>query len=174
MELQLADQAKAIIIAYEKGYRIKNKEVVSPFRKKPLKQRINSSGYLSFSVSTNLNNRMHTIPVHRLLAYQKYGKHYFSPGIVARHRNNNKINNSFRNVIIGTESENMMDKPPAQRRTLAANAAKHLRRFTDKEIFKIRIFHIKYKSYKKTMAEFHISSKGSLNYILNHHYQSSI
>jgi len=38
----------------------------------------------------------------------------------------------------------------------------------------IRKFHDKYKSYKKTMEKFNITSKGSLHFILNNMYKTKV
>lgn len=103
--------------------------------------------------------------VHRLQAFQKYGENLFDSGMEVRHLDGNKENNSYDNIVIGTHSENMRDIPEAIRYSKALYAASFLIRH-DK--IKIRQYHFNNgSSYKKTMAEFNITSKGTLHFILN-------
>lgn len=101
---------------------------------------------------------------HRLQAYQKYGKALYGGGVVVRHKNGDSSDNTWGNILIGTQSDNMMDMPEEKRRKRANHATSFMRKH-DKE--KIKKFHKKEKSYKLTMEKFGISSKGTLNFILN-------
>ena len=103
------------------------------------------------------------INVHRLQAYQKYGDKIFNKGIVVRHFDGNKLNNSWDNILIGTSSDNMMDIPEQIRIKKAKYASSFMTKYNHTEVVK---FYNSCKSYKKTMEKFNISSKGTLNYIL--------
>ena len=101
---------------------------------------------------------------HRLQAFQKYSNLLYEKGIVTRHLNGNKEDNSWDNIAIGTHSDNMMDIPEQIRIKKAKYAASFIKKYDYEEVIN---FYKSCKSYKKTMQEFNISSKGTLNYILN-------
>ena len=103
--------------------------------------------------------------VHRLQAYQKFGDKIYLKNIHVRHKNNISTDNSFENILIGTPSENAMDNPKEDRVKRANHATSFWRKY-DKDI--VKSFHKENgRSYKKTMSNFNITSKGTLNYILN-------
>jgi hypothetical protein len=104
------------------------------------------------------------VAVHRLQAYQKYGDKLFEKGILVRHKDGNPLNNSWDNILIGTQSENQMDIPKQIRVKRAKNASSHLKKYKNEEI---KEFHKESKSYSETMKKFNISSKGTLWHILN-------
>ena len=66
--------------------------------------------------------------------------------------------------------DNMQDKNPLVSRNASIVAATKIRKFNDIEMEEIRKFHGDFKSYAKTMSKYNISSKGTLNYILNKNY----
>lgn len=103
------------------------------------------------------------LKVHRLQAYQKYGDKIFEEDIVVRHYNGNSLDNSWDNILIGNQSDNMMDIPEQIRIKKAKYATSFIRKYDKREV---RNFHNIEKSYKLTMEKFNISSKGTLNYIL--------
>jgi len=148
-------------ISKNRGYFVCEKgELYNPQNKKIGK--LSNRGYIYFTLK--INNRKTNIFSHRLQAYQKYGDNLFQKGIEVRHKNNIKTDNSWNNILVGTHSENMMDIPKQLRIKRAIHASSFLRKHNNDEIKK---FHKKYKSYKKTMEKFNISSKGTLHYILS-------
>ena len=159
-----------LIDAYNKGYRVKDGVVFSPYRNKPIKLQVNTNGYYRFSI-VHKKQREHVL-VHRLVAYQKYGWRLFKSGIEIRHLDNNYLNNLEDNIVFGTHSENMMDKPEKVRKSASIEASTNIRKFTDAEMDAIRRYHGG--SYKDTMAVFDITSKGTLHYILSTEYQTSV
>ena len=162
--------------AYEQGYRVRGEKVIKlSTGKEHSLQLLNNKGYrlYRFSITlSNTKNRRRSVFVHQLLAYQKYGMSAFESGIVVRHLDGDSLNNEHNNVIIGSQSDNMMDRPAGQRLEHSIKAATIIRRFTDKEIVIIKKFHKG--SYKETMDRFNISSKGTLHYILNTQYQTTV
>lgn len=123
---------------------------------------IDNRGYRSTSIRFDGVKKL--VHVHRLQAFQKFGLEIYATGIVVRHLNNNKLDNSKENILIGTSSENMMDIPKEQRLKQALHATSFVRKYNKDEVIE---FHKKSKSYKKTMERFNISSKGTLHFILN-------
>ena len=101
---------------------------------------------------------------HRLQAYQKYGDKIYEDGVEVRHNNGESLDNSWCNILIGSHSDNMMDIPKQIRIKKALHATSFIRKYDKKEV---KDFYTINRSYKKTMDEFNISSKGTLYYILN-------
>jgi hypothetical protein len=155
----LSKNNEALIIANNKGYRVLDGKVFYQNRERKLST--NSTGYLRFSI--RIDNKPRDVMVHRLVAYQKYGDIILNDGILVRHRDGNAINNSESNILIGNQSDNMMDISPEIRRRSAITASKCMQKHSHEEII---AFHVVDKSYKKTMEKFDISSKGTLFFIL--------
>lgn len=51
-----------------------------------------------------------TVPIHRIQAYNKYGKEIFKEGILVRHLNDNKFDYTAQNIVLGDHKQNMEDK----------------------------------------------------------------
>ena len=153
-------QTKGLLKAYEDGYRVVDGEVISPYSDEPRSLRIDTRGYKSFTVKIEGRYYPVNVPVHRLLAYQKYGDALLEDGIEARHLDGDQLNNLDDNINIGTHGDNMMDKSPEQRRIDAGN---HGRKHPHDEILE---FYDRTGSYKETMRRFNLTSKGTLHYIL--------
>lgn len=145
----------------EKGYRISKDGIVVNTNGKELSGSKSNRGYLKFSI--RIGGETCHINFHRLQAFQKYGDIIFNAGVVCRHIDGDKFNNSWDNIEIGTQSQNMMDRPAEERLAHAKHASSFIQKHNHEEI---KEFHAIHKSYKKTMYEFGINSKGSLNYIL--------
>lgn len=98
-----------LIKAYEKGYRVDTEgNVISPKNNLIKTFRQNQEReYLVFSF--RIEKDVRKIKVHRLQAYQKFGDEMFKEGIQVRHQNNNPLDNSWGNILIGTQSENYQD-----------------------------------------------------------------
>ena len=170
VNMELSQRNRFIIAAYNKGYRVINGNVYSPFCDRFLKLRQNQDGYFCFTVFHEKQRK--TVMVHRLVAYQKFKDKLFEHGIQVRHLDGNPKNNNDYNIAIGTASQNQMDKSPKTRLESSIKAAQKLRRFNDSEMDKIKNRYKEVKSYKKIMQEFNISSKGTLHYILNADYKT--
>jgi len=168
---------KAAIQAYKKGYRVRDGKLYNP-EGKELNPYLNpkGTGYYQFSIRWNTGGRgfpsRHTVFVHHLIAYQKYGKKAFAAGMQIRHLDNNSINNSYSNISIGSASDNSMDRPPEDRYAHAVRAATDRRLFTDAEVDEIRRLHADGWTYSKLMEEFGISSKGTMSHIIHHDYKT--
>jgi len=169
----LSKKSENLIAAFQLGYRVVDGKVFSKTGYK-LSTWKSSTGYLEFSCfsGSKKNNTRKTfkIFVHRLVAYQKYGEDLFNHDCV-RHLDGNKLNNTPDNILVGTFSENTMDIKKEVRIKKSSLAC---RKFKDSLIKEIRRFHKNSKSYKKTMNEFNIKSKGSLHYLLNNKYVSKV
>lgn len=155
---------KAIMLAFSLGYRAKeNGDIISP--KGNIVGNLQRNGYKKFTI--RYKGQIFNIPTHRFVAYQKYGEIIFSCECV-RHLDGDCLNNSFNNIEIGTLKDNSLDIPKLKRIESARYAASCYSGYNnDERVKKIKEFHAKTKSYKKTMEHFGISSKGTLHFILN-------
>ena len=132
-----------IVLAYDKGYRVDILgRLVSP-NGVLRKCFVNNKGYFVFTqrYGKRRDNKMATIPVHRLAAYQKFGKAVFDKAIVVRHSNDDPKDNSLDNISIGSQQQNMLDRDPEVRKRHATHAASFKRKFTDKEEKEIKEFY---------------------------------
>lgn len=72
---------------------------------RPLKPSLDKRGYLQVVLYVPQKKRF---SVHRLVAMAKYGE--LSPEIVTRHKDGNALNNSWDNILIGSQEENIKDR----------------------------------------------------------------
>lgn len=122
----------------------------------------NDSGYITTSI--RIKGKSKHLKAHRLQAYQKYGDSIYNKDVVTRHSNGDSEDNSWDNIVIGTQSDNMMDIPEQIRIKKSLHATSFVRKYNKQEV---RSFHSIDNSYQKTMDKFEITSKGTLHYILN-------
>ncbi len=131
-------RSNATILAYEKGYFFDIEgNVISPSKNK-LKIMIlkNLPHYPFFNVA--MGKRRVNVLVHCLKAYILFGDKVFQNNIEIRHKNNNPMDWSDSNIILGTHKDNMLDIPLEKRNRISKNAAKVLRKFSNDEVREIR------------------------------------
>lgn len=149
-------------IAMERGYRVlTDGSILSPHRKSDdgIISGWNDSGYLFFTIRHH--KKFIKVSVSRLQALQKFGPDLvYDESLEVRHLNGNSLDNSESNIGIGTHSDNMMDKHPEVRRRLASEAGKKHDHYKIIEAYRGGM------SYKRIMAEFGISSKGTVSFII--------
>lgn len=147
------------ILAEEKGYVILKNGIVNG----PVKKDIGSvhQGYRMFKI--RVNGSLKNVMIHRYQAYHKFGEKIYEKGMVVRHLNGDSLDNSYSNIGIGTESDNFMDIPKDERVRRARHASSFVTKYKHDDVIE---FYNKCRSYKKTMEEFGITSKGTLNFIL--------
>jgi len=162
----LSKSSQAVIVAHQKGYRVdKDGNVI--YQGRQLKLTL-QKGYYRFSfrgIVNGIKNR-HSIPVHRLQAYQKYGSSLFENNIQTRHLNSISTDNSEENISIGTSSENQQDKPPHLRRERAIHASYHNRKFTNEQVGDILKDRSNGYTYSQLITKYQ-TSKGTLSYLFN-------
>ena len=117
------------VAAFNKGYRILDDGTAIGPSGHRLRTHLDQSGYRRFSIK--FRGKRKECGVHRLMAYQKYREEYTANGIVARHLDGNKENNSIGNIAIGTPHDNWMDLPRNVRSRISSRAN---RKFTDEQI----------------------------------------
>lgn len=109
---------QGIETAFRKGYRVNGRGQVLGVRGRPLKLRLKThkrkhGGYLYFTVRVGRNSHSRTVqvPVHRFVAFQKYGKRVFDSGVEVRHTGRSATDNRPKVIKLGTRHQNERDKP---------------------------------------------------------------
>lgn len=122
-------------IAWMRGYRItRDGQVISPKSGKPLKPYVaKRDGYLAFTL-----DHTYKVMIARFQGYAKFGDRIYQPGMQVRHLNGERTDNSFDNIAIGTQSENMMDRRPEDRLAHAKHAASHIRKLSAEDVIAMR------------------------------------
>ncbi len=151
-------------MAIARGYTVNaNGQVMSRFGK-VRKLRVRESRrehYYTFTV--NVDGFSWPIPVHRLVAFQKFGDAAFAEGVVTRHLNGDSLDNSMRNIELGTPKDNALDRPPLDRKL---HAAKGNQQRSAEWVELLRKDYASGMSYRQLMAK-HNVAKSTLSYYLS-------
>lgn len=151
-------------IAAERGYFVDRQGNLHSPTRGLITPALGSTGYPTTLL--RLGNRKKHLTTHRLQAYQKFGAKIYENGMVVRHLDGNPKNNSYANIEIGTQRDNNLDIPREVRLRTAIYATSFMTKYDKETVERIKEFK-KTHSYKETMREFGISSKGTLWNILN-------
>lgn len=94
----------------QKGYTIDKDGVV----KNPLGKILNGTlvrQYLKIGIKIpELSISSYAVKIHKLQAYIKFKDEIFKEGILVRHLNENPLDNSYDNIEIGSQQQNMLDR----------------------------------------------------------------
>lgn len=102
---------EAIKEAYNKGYRVSECGTKVEYRGKERKlQTVITLGKPYHRFSVCYEGKATNIMVHRLQAYQKYKGRTFKEDLVVRHKNDNSLDNSKKNILLGTLQDNSRDR----------------------------------------------------------------
>ncbi len=97
---------RAIVYLYEKGYRAEeNGAIINP-RGKEIGFNRGDGRYV---IMANFEDKITTILRSRFVAYCKFKEDMFNVGMMVRHKNDNPSDDSFKNILIGTNYENIKD-----------------------------------------------------------------
>lgn len=157
----LSEQDRSLVEAYNKGYRVISDKVFSPWRE--LKPGTRKDGYKRFCIRNSEGKRI-AILVHRLMGYQKYGDEIFNEEIEVRHLDGNASNNNETNIVIGSPSDNALDKSPEVRLNSALSGSLATKIHDHESVIAYRN---EGHTYDDIMKKFGISSKGTVSYIIN-------
>jgi len=158
-----------VLIAFDKGYRVKENKVISSHNK--ILKLYNEHGYFKFNI--NYNKKSHTVYVHKLLAYQKYGIEILNNNLEIRHLDGDSLNNNNNNIILGTHSNNMLDINKKKRIKNAITASNYVRKFTDTQVNEIKNLRNNGYTYKEIGEIFNVG-KSTLSYLFNNIYVTTI
>lgn len=155
-------------IAKKRGYRVdKNGNAFNKANKKV--GTCSHDGYFYFAF--RVNGEIKKVYIHRMQAFQKYGKRIYENGILIRHLNNNHTDNSRDNIALGTAKDNYYDIPYKQRlknrENLLNNNRTYIQKYNESDLEQIKAMRENGATYKEIMAKFNICSKGTLSYIMN-------
>lgn len=106
-----------------KGYNIDKEGNVTRPDGKTIKGSL-TDGYLKFSVRTSFTSSF-AVRFHKFQAFVKYKRKIFKQGVVVRHKNGIKTDNSYKNILIGSQSQNMLDRPKKERKEHAKIARRN-------------------------------------------------
>jgi hypothetical protein len=161
--LSIANQL--LIEAHDRGYHVVAGEVFYKDKNRKLIKQLVKGNIIYYRFSyRSPQGKQSTIKVHRLVAYQKYGDKLFEPGMEVRHRNGDSMDNSESNILLGTKSENQMDKTKETRTRMALAATEKIKVHDHDAILKRRK---EGATFGELMNEFGITSKGTVSYIIN-------
>lgn len=113
---KLSKNNQCLVIMAILGYNIdKDGNILKPSGEIWDSSYFNSNSYkkVTFRPPAKYFGRVHarTVLPHRYQAFKKYGLIIFDDNICVRHLDNNKLNNSWDNIAIGTQSDNHHDNP---------------------------------------------------------------
>lgn len=149
--------------AVKSGYIVTNEgRLFNSKTKKYRKLKPDTTGYYRVSIKYAPYKNKH-LAVHRLMAFQKFGNKLFNEGFIVRHRNGNILDNSYKNILIGTTSDNQLDIPKEIRIRRASVA---YRRFTNNEAKKIIEDRRKGLTYRILCKKYNVC-KSFLSYLFN-------
>ena len=113
------------ILAYQEGYRMTKDGKLLGKNGNPVKGWL-KNGYNIFQFRNPLDTKKHIkFKWSRLQAYQKYDALIYLEGTVVRHLNSIRNDDTWDNIAIGTQSQNLMDMPKEERIKKARHAGLH-------------------------------------------------
>jgi hypothetical protein len=162
-------RARAVCAAFARGYRVsEDGALISPSGFELSDSYKNQKGYRMFNMRLPGEAGNTSVPVHQLAAFQKYGDKAIEEGVEVRHLDDNKENNSPKNLLIGTRSQNMMDRSEEVRRRCARKAARARRRLTNKQAQQLIEDRAAGSTYLGLVEKYGIA-KSTISYIVNGH-----
>lgn len=104
----------AIVYVFEHGYRVREDGAILNPQGRHLKGSLDSRGYLCIRIG-RVRHPIHgtwspKALAHRLVAYQLFGAALFEPDVIARHRDDNRLNNAHDNILLGSHADNAEDR----------------------------------------------------------------
>ncbi len=155
------------IYAYNKGYRVNREGVLLNPDGKTLKGYY-KNGYKYYKLRKEEDyTKYAAFKISRLQAYQKYKNDMYHKGIVVRHLNGKRDDDSFDNIAIGTQSQNIMDCPKQDRDKRGYDASRKIVKYSDQLVVKIREEHKSGMSYRKLQKKYNISSGATMWHIIH-------
>ncbi len=108
-----------------------------------------------YTVSVSHDGQSLPVPVHRIVAFLKYGVASLAAPTI-RHLNDDPSDNAWDNIAIGTRSDNALDRPAADRILHAQKAGKAGSRHSDETWSAVRGDHAAGMGYKKLRKKYGI------------------
>ena len=151
---QLSKSNRAIIHAFERGYRSDAEGKIYGPSGDELSLGKGTNGYLIFRIW--MEEEHVSVPAHRFSAYCYFGDRLFENECV-RHLNGDKTDNRRSNIAIGSLSDNYKDIPPQWRMDFALKGASTKRKLTSDDVREIRKLLDKGESYSRISERFGVA-----------------
>ena len=119
-----------------------------------------------YKIQVTLGGKIQTVFTHRLQAYNKFGDDMYKKGIMVRHLNSIKEDNSYLNIELGTAKDNNNDRGEEAIKESQRRATEGSRKYSAKLIQEAREYFEKCKNQAKTSRHFNIPTS-SLDYYFN-------
>ena len=163
----MTKQEQITRVSNERGYVVDKNGVVTNIDGKTISLGKTAKGYFSFNIRLEKGQNPTRSFVHKLQAFQKFGDTIFEENVVVRHLNGLSTDNSYENIGIGTQSENMLDIPK-EKRVLTASQANL--KYNHQDIINDRNNGF---TFTEIMAKYDISSKGTVSFIIKKSLEST-
>ncbi len=113
---ELSKHDKTIILAYDLGFRFDfdSFEMIRPSGHRRKVDKVYGKQRYPFDGFSHNGSNL-SFKVHRFCAYLKYGNQLFNSGLLVRHLDDNPLNLSWDNIVLGTQKENAEDQPKDSR-----------------------------------------------------------
>ena len=152
--------------AYEKGYRM-DKDGIFYNPKGNIVRGYLHNGYRKYKLRVPGDyGKYYHFKLSRFQAYCKFGDKIYEKGVVVRHLNGVRDDDSWDNIEIGTQSQNMMDCPKEDRVSRAINASRSNVKYSRETILQIRADRELGMSYRQLQKKYNVPNGSSMNYIL--------
>ncbi len=157
-----------VLIAHRMGIRVERDGTPIGTRGRPVKGYVNINGYrtVTFNLGKRPNRITRAVYVCWLQAFQKYGENFFLAE-ATRHFNGNRQDDSWDNIVIGSDQDNSMDRPKEQRQRMAQAAADAARVFTEDQVLEMRRLKQGGMSLRLLCERFSLKSKSHMSQIVN-------
>lgn len=172
--IRSSSSSKALLYAVEVGYKISKQGTVTNPKGKILTGYLNNSGYKVHSV--HIDGKHWKFSAHALQAYTKFGDIIFETECI-RHLDDNKENNSFDNIDVGSNADNFQDSIKNGREGLVTEeslqaAVQATRKLNDEQCKEVYI-HLQNGGTQKDLCERFGLSKSTMSCILRSDYYNA-
>lgn len=157
--------SEVLVEAYRVGYRIDSQGLLLNPDGNTIKGNVDKNGYRHTS-RKYAKNIVQKLYFHRLQAYQLYGDKLFDPEMVVRHLNGDKLDNRPGNIAIGTQKQNMLDRPIEDRLAHALKGSAAQKKLTAEQVKQLRADRCSGMKYAELMSKYGIG-KSTVSYIVN-------
>lgn len=168
MSKRLSNMNKLVKAAFEEGYYVEEDNLYKSDGIL-IKKRVGKHGYYEVSMGGRTSSlpdfKRSGVKFHRFVAYQKFGDKLFDADCV-RHLDGNSLNNNPENLELGTVLQNIMDRPPEERRAHAQKAANAQKKLSKERLEELRADRASGMIYKDLCKKYGIA-QSTLSYILN-------
>lgn len=111
-----------------------------------------------YKIQVTFGGKVQTVFTHRIQAYKKFGNAMYKDGIMVRHLNSIKEDNSYLNIELGTAKDNHKDRGEEAIKESQRRATEGSRKYSDDLIQEAKEYFEKYKNLNKTSLKFNIPS----------------